>query len=99
GFCTVQYGRERRAEEEYAFKSNISISIDPYQDLVKKIIDINDPKEKEKYTTFVVDSITKVFTSPTDNIFSSHQKDPRISNRLLKQLAEIVGAFTREVKH
>jgi hypothetical protein len=99
GFCTVQYGRERRAEEEYAFKSNISISIDPYQDLVKKIINTDDPKEKEKYTAFIIESINKVFTSPTDNIFSSHQKDPRISNRLLKQLAEIVGAFTREVKH
>jgi chromosome segregation ATPase len=29
-FCTVQYGRERRLEEEYAFKANISISLVPY---------------------------------------------------------------------
>jgi hypothetical protein len=28
-FCSVQYSRERRLEEEYAFKSNISISLDP----------------------------------------------------------------------
>lgn len=99
GFCTVQYGRERRLEEEYAFKANISISLNPYQELVKKIINSDDPKERERYATFIVDSITKVFTSPTDKIFSSPEKEPRISNKVLKQLAEIVGAFTREVKH
>jgi hypothetical protein len=99
GFCTVQYGRERRAEEEYAFKANISISLNPYQELVNKIINSDDPKEREKYTAFIVDSITKVFTSPTDKIFSSAEREPRISNKLLKQIAEIAGAFTREVKH
>jgi len=99
GFCTVQYGRERRAEEEYAFKANISISLNPYQELVNKIIDSNDPKEREKYAAFIVDSITNVFTSPTDKIFASTEREPRISNKLLKQIAEIAGAFTREVKH
>jgi hypothetical protein len=99
GFCTVQYGRERRLEEEYAFKANISISLNPYQELVKKIIDSNNPAEREKYTTFIVDSLAKVFTSPTDRVFSSPEKEPRVSNKVLKQLAEIAGAFTREVKH
>ena len=38
-FCNVQYARERRLEEEYAFKSNISISLDPYQKLVGGLVD------------------------------------------------------------
>ncbi|MEK6616154.1 MAG: hypothetical protein AABZ32_08605, partial [Bacteroidota bacterium] len=37
-FCTVQYSRERKLEEEYAFKSNISISLIPYQELVSKLV-------------------------------------------------------------
>lgn len=34
-FCNVQYAHERKMEEEYAFKSNISISLVPYQELVE----------------------------------------------------------------
>ena len=40
-FCTVQYSRERRLEEEYAFKSNISISLIPYQKYL--------PHQQKKY--------------------------------------------------
>jgi len=38
-FCNLQYSRERRLEEEYAFKSNISVSLEPYQKLVEKLVD------------------------------------------------------------
>jgi len=102
GFCTVQYGRERRLEEEYAFKANISISLDPYQQLVKKLVKDDNSAEREKYTAFIIDSITKVFTSPTDKIFDSAEKEkagPKLSNRTLKQLFELMGAFLKEIKH
>ena len=33
-FCAVQYGRERRLEEEYAFKASISVSLNPYRCLL-----------------------------------------------------------------
>jgi len=56
-FCNVQYSRERRLEEEYAFKSNISISLDPYQRLVRQLVEEDKPEEVAKYTAFVIDSI------------------------------------------
>ena len=102
GFCTVQYGRERRLEEEYAFKANISISLDPYQQLVHKLVKEDNPAEWEKYTLFIIDSITKVFTSPTEKIFESPEKEkagPKLSNKTLKQIFELMGAFLKEIKH
>lgn len=48
-FCNLQYSRERRLEEEYAFKSNISVSLDPYQKLVEKLVDKTKPEELSKY--------------------------------------------------
>ncbi len=102
GFCTVQYGRERRLEEEYAFKANISISLDPYQQLVRKLVKDDNSTEMEKYTSFIIDSITKVFTSPTDKIFDSTEKEksgPKVSNKALKQAVELMGAFVKEIKH
>ena len=68
-FCAIQYSRERKLEEEYAFKSNISISLVPYQELVDKLVAKDQPAEREKYAGFIMDSISKVFSSPTDKSF------------------------------
>lgn len=99
GFCTVQYGRERRLEEEYAFKANISISLDPYQQLVQKIVNNDNAIEREKYTSFIIDSIGRVFTSPTEKIFEGAEKSKGTNVKMLKQSAEVLGAFAKEVKH
>jgi hypothetical protein len=91
-FCTVQYGRERKLEEEYAFKSNISISLVPYQELVEKLINPQQQGEREKFTTFIIDAITKVYTSPTDKIFDSEHGLKTTSVDPLKQLEKVLKA-------
>jgi hypothetical protein len=95
-FCTVQYSRERRLEEEYAFKSNISISLNPYQELVSKLVDKKVAGEQEKYTAFLIESVNKVFTSPTDKVFDSHHKD---SDKALKQVTSMVKTVAKSLKH
>jgi len=82
-FCTVQYGRERKLEEEYAFKSNISISLVPYKELVEKLVKDEQAGEREKFTAFIIDAITKVYTSPTDKIFDGEHKPEKSSNDTL----------------
>lgn len=72
-FCSAEYSKERKLEEEYAFKGNISISLEPYRELVEKMIDKNDTAEAAKYSDFVISSIDKVFTSPTSNVFGSKE--------------------------
>jgi uncharacterized integral membrane protein len=98
-FCTVQYSRERKLEEEYAFKSNISISLVPYQELVEKLVNSDQSGEREKYTAFIIDAITKVYTSPTDKIFDSHDQtsiDPM--KQLEKAIKAIVGPLEPLIK-
>jgi hypothetical protein len=85
-FCTIQYTRERKLEEEYAFKSNISVSLVPYQELVDKLIDKAQQGEKEKYSAFIIDAVTKVFTSPTDKVFASREKHKGFTEKTIKEL-------------
>lgn len=97
-FCTVQYSHERKLEEEYAFKSNISLSLIPYKELVEKIVKNDTPAEKEKYATFIIDSINNIFTSPTDKVFDHQKKEKGLSNKALKQLLSVLEPIIKAVK-
>lgn len=97
-FCSVQYSRERRLEEEYAFKSSISISLVPYQELVGKLVEEDNPKEVEKYTAFIIDSISKVFTSPTHVVFESHTEKGKFPAEAVKQLSEALAPLVKALK-
>lgn len=96
-FCTVQYSRERRLEEEYAFKSAISVSLNPYRDLIRSMLEKDGTLEQTKYTQFVIDSVTNVFTPPTDKVFEGekHQGFPK---KALKEVAEVVGTIAKAAK-
>jgi hypothetical protein len=98
-FCSLQYSRERRLEEEYAFKSSISISLDPYQRLVKGLVDQGAPEELAKYTAFIIDSVNRVFTSPTEHAFDEHRSATTTSpEKLLKGLRELLEPILAVVK-
>jgi chromosome segregation ATPase len=97
-FCSVQYSRERRLEEEYAFKSNISISLDPYQKLVAELVDKTKPEELAKYTAFVIESVNKVFTSPTETIFEDKKPDTSAPEKIIKSLGEFAEPIIKALK-
>jgi predicted nucleic acid-binding Zn-ribbon protein len=94
-FCNLQYSRERRLEEEYAFKSNISISLVPYKDLVEKLINKDNPVEIEKFASFIIESVSKVFTSPNEKVFDSETRDRGVTPRSIKQLAPLIDAVAK----
>ena len=96
-FCTVQYGRERRLEEEYAFKSSISVSLNPYRELIRSMLDKDGAGDTKKYTDFVIDSVTNVFTPPTDKVFDVEKK-PGLTAKTFKQTAEIIGTAVKAAK-
>lgn len=96
-FCNVQYSRERRLEEEYAFKSNISISLDPYQKLVGNLVDRTKPEELSKYTAFIIDSVNRVFTSPTGEIFEA-PGDRSSAEKLIKTLGDFIEPLLKVLK-
>ncbi|MGB8459152.1 MAG: hypothetical protein WCE50_15620 [Candidatus Acidiferrum sp.] len=95
-FCTVQYSRERRLEEEYAFKSSISVSLNPYRELIQSIVE-KGGTDMSKYTDFVIDSVRNVFTPPTDKVFEGEKKSG-LTEKTLKQTAEIIGSAVKAAK-
>ena len=62
-FCAKQYDRERRAEEEYAFKAAISVSLKPFHDL------LIDSKNKEVDADFVKRLMAEIFDNPVGRLF------------------------------
>jgi hypothetical protein len=96
-FCTVQYGRERRLEEEYAFKASISVSLNPYRDLVHSILQNDGVVDQAKYADFVIESVKGVFTSPTDKVFEGEKKEG-MTYKALKQAMELAGIVAKSAK-
>ncbi len=94
-FCTIQYNRERRLEEEYAFKASISISLTPYRDLIYSILEKEGTLKDGTYTSFVVDSVRNIFSSPTEKIYDSSKGLQGIPEKALKASAELIGIATR----
>jgi chromosome segregation ATPase len=91
GFCSIQYSKERRLEEEYAFKSSVSVSLKPYQELVAELVTKTDEAELAKYTAFVIASVQNVFSSPTDKVFETPQKEGGvISEGTVKQVSKLI---------
>ena len=72
-FTAKRYASERRAEEEWAFKSAISISLEPFRDLIARM------KEKNQQTEFVERLVSEIFDNPSKRLYtdssSKEEKD------------------------
>jgi hypothetical protein len=95
----MQYSHERKLEEEYAFKSNISISLIPYKQLIEETM-INEPQEKAKFTAFLIEAVNRVFTPPIDRVFEDREGQPivlkngKISlDSLIKLIQQVAAHF------
>jgi hypothetical protein len=63
-FSSGQYKKERQAEEEYAFKSAISFSLEPYRDLLVKM-----REDEELEADFVKKLMEDIFDNPVIRIY------------------------------
>jgi hypothetical protein len=64
-FTAKRYSSERRAEEEWAFKSAISISLDPFRDLIARM------KKEGQDTVFVERLISEIFDNPAKRLYTA----------------------------
>ncbi|MDZ4404895.1 hypothetical protein [Prosthecobacter sp.] len=64
-FTAKRYSSERRAEEEWAFKSAISISLDPFRDLIARM------KKENHETAFVESLVSEIFDNPTKRLYAA----------------------------
>jgi predicted nucleic acid-binding Zn-ribbon protein len=70
-FAARQYSRERRAQEEYAFKATISVSLDPYRELIEKMR--TGPSAQD--IPFLEDRIKDIFDNPTHRLYPVYTDD------------------------
>lgn len=86
-FCLSQYGRERRAEEEYAFKSALSLSLVPYKELVE---DLETSQQDAEYAKFLTRTIGQIYESPRLSSKLASSDDEFVSLGAVKKVTEIV---------
>lgn len=100
-FCSIQYSKERRLEEEYAFKASISVSLNPYQELVGRLFDLKVPEERAKYADFIISSIEAVFSSPTDKVYEVNvaSTESKGIENAVKQLGPILDPLAKIFGH
>ena len=63
-FTAKRYSSERRAEEEWAFKSAISISLEPFRELIERM------KKEGHETIFVERLVSEIFDNPTKRLYA-----------------------------
>lgn len=102
-FCTNQYKKEREFEEEYAFKSAVSMTITSYTSLLNND-DVNEMKSKDKLLSKVLDDL---YASPlkkdgqTKHLFSFNEKGNVDLISKAKDLETIIKPLielTKEIK-
>jgi uncharacterized coiled-coil DUF342 family protein len=92
-FTAAQYRRERQAEEEYAFKSAISFSLEPYRDLLLRM-----RQSGELEADFVKKLMDDIFDNPVPRLYSKrHQKDE--SENLIDLLTELTKKIQPDKKN
>jgi len=97
-FCTNQYGRDRRLEEEYAFKSTVSLSLEPYRRLVSTFIDANgSQEERDAYARFILSTIDQIFSSPTDKVFGEANKNAKQNSA--KEFGHVIEEGLKPIEH
>lgn len=85
-FVTKRYTQERQLTEEYAFKSTVSLSMNAFNDLLKKY---QNDGISEKQLELMINTIDNLFKSPTDKVF---KKDTT------KEEKELIGKFMDSIK-
>jgi hypothetical protein len=85
-FASKKYSQERHLAEEYAFKSTVSVSMNAFNDVLKKY---QDKKISEKQLELMIKTINNLFESPTDKVF---KREP-ISKENKKLFQELINFF------
>lgn len=89
---TRQYTKSKRLEEEYAFKSAISLSLEAYRDLIKK--ESGEPT-KGDVIPLITDAVGKIFSSPSAIISQQPDEEKGIEMGMLEKAADIFKKFIK----
>lgn len=97
-FTLRQYGRERRLEEEYAFKAAISVSLAAYRGLVEQALEKLTPEERSEYATFLTRAVGTIFDPPTERVFGDRRSRGPSDSKVIASVAETIKPITDLVR-
>lgn len=83
---TRQFSKARRLQEEYAFKSTISLSLEAYRDMLRK--EAGESTTQEYVLPVLAKSVEQIFSSPTESISKHPHKEDK---DMLETALEIVS--------
>lgn len=94
-FCATQYSKERRAEEEYAFKSTISVSLEAFRDLLKRA-SAEDPNVDLSLIKTMVKEIfqnpmNRLYVKPAKNSSNDESDQDASAIQLVEKIVELVA--------
>lgn len=93
-FTVRQYGKERRLEEEYAFKAAISVSLAAYRGLVEQALEKLTPEERTEYATFLTKAVGTIFDPPTERVFGDRRSPGPTDTKVIASVAETIKPIT-----
>jgi hypothetical protein len=96
-FSAKQYANERRTEEEYAFKSTISVSLVPYKDLLAQMR----ADGHGEHAAFVEKLLLEIFDNPVKRVYADvgsrvADDESKMRFRDIKQLIGLAKDFDPE---
>lgn len=92
-FSAREFTKSKRLEEEYAFKSAISLSLEAYRDLIKNESSL---ATHVHVVPFITDAVSKIFSSPSQTISKYPNKDDDdISITLMERAAKVFRSFIK----
>jgi hypothetical protein len=96
GYCALQYGRERRLLEKYAFKAAIASSLESYTTILSNSFG-SDGENDQRILGFVLDSMNIIYSEPHEDI-KKRSYGFSLGNKLAQAKSEIVEEIGDEVK-
>jgi len=91
-FSASEFKNTVKLKEEYDFKSSVAVVLHHFKDLVEK-------SKEEKDKDFLINSITKIFGSPTELAFGKQKFDDDIfkkTKEITGSVAEIAGKLVNK---
>lgn len=89
-FFHGQYRNDKDLEEEYAFKSAVSFSMNAYRKLLNEEIDSEKTEEQSRLLDFITDTIKRLYTPPRRELAYGSKKGNLESSGLVGELKDIL---------
>lgn len=61
-------------------------------------MDKNKPDELAKYTGFVIESISRIFSSPTEPVFEGRQAEINSTEKIIKAVGEVIEPLAKGLR-